>query len=705
MSDALEKDIMYVSGVGPKRAEALKNELGVKTYMDMLMHIPYRYIDKSKVYMINQVVEGEEMVYVQIQARVLGFNIMGTGFKQRLSVEVADSSGFAHMMWFTRVNSMMKSLQVGQIYKFFGRPGFFNGMLQIVHPEFELAGISDTDQLKSVEGIYSSTEKLNSEWLGTKAQCRIIRRIWSDVGDLIEENLPDYLIQNLRLLSRRNALFNAHFPQDSKLLSAALFRLKLEELLAMQLNMVINRRERLSGSVGYRFDKVGDVFTRFYEEKLPFPLTNAQKRVIREIRADMGGGHQMNRLLQGDVGSGKTIVALMCALIAIGNGYQAAIMVPTEIVAQQHYNSLTELCLGLGVSVKLLTGSSKQKERRVVLEQLAAGKCDLLVGTHALIEDPVQFLKLGFVVIDEQHRFGVQQRARLWNKSITPPHVLVMTATPIPRTLAMTVYGDLDVSKIDELPPGRKPIQTLAIKESMRLRMVGFIKEQIKIGRQIYIVYPLIKENEKLDYASLEEGAELIRHHFPAPEYSTVVVHGKMRPQEKEYGMRLFSTGKVNILISTTVIEVGVNVPNASVMVIESAEKFGLSQLHQLRGRVGRGANQSYCILVTNDKPSQDARKRIEAMCKTNDGFELAEMDMTIRGVGDLDGTKQSGQVDGLKITNLSRDADILEVASKQAELILDSDPHLDHHENRLLRELLDRSKTVKAAVNFSKIS
>lgn len=696
---------MYVSGIGPKRAALLKSELGIRTYGDMLLHIPNRYIDKSKIHAINQISERDDLVYVQIQAKVLGFNVSGSGFKQRLSVEVADTTGFANMLWFSRANWAMKSLQVGKVYKFFGKPGFYNGLLQIVHPEFELAGISVDEATKSVEGIYGSSEKLNSEGLGSKAQWKIVRAIWGEVGVAIKENLPDYMIQKIRLMGRRDAIFQAHFPQNAQLLKAALFRLKFEELLALQLSMVQNRRARLSGSVGYKFDRVGDIFNRFYKEKLPFPLTGAQKRVIKEIRADMGSGHQMNRLLQGDVGSGKTIVALMSALIAIDNGYQAAIMAPTEILAQQHYSSLTEMCSGLGLRMRLLTGTTRQKDRKMILEELSTGKVELLIGTHALIEEPVQFVKLGFVVIDEQHRFGVQQRARLWNKSITPPHVLVMTATPIPRTLAMTVYGDLDASKIDELPPGRKPIQTFSITESLRLRMVGFMKEQIALGRQIYVVFPLIKESEGMDYANLEQGAELIRHHFPAPHYSTVVVHGQMRPQEKEYGMRLFSGGQVNILISTTVIEVGVNVPNASVMVIESAERFGLSQLHQLRGRVGRGADQSYCILVTADDLSRDSQRRIEAMCKTADGFELAEMDMEIRGIGDLEGTRQSGQSSDLKITNLSRDADILEMATTQAELILDHDPNLEHPQNQMLRDLMDQAKAVKSSVNFSQIS
>lgn len=694
-----------MSGVGPRRSALLKSELGIRTYGDMLLHIPMRYIDKSKIYAINEITEAADMMYVQIQAKVLGFNSSGTGYKQRLSVEVADTTGFANLLWFARTNYAMKSLEVGRIYRFFGKPSFYNGLLQIVHPEFEIAGVSVDQSTKNVEGIYGSSEKLNSEGMGSKAQWKIVRTIWAEIGDLIKENMPEYLIKKARLMGRKDAIFNVHFPQNQQLLQAALYRLKFEELLALQLNMIQNRRERQSGSVGYNFGTVGTIFNRFYGEKLPFPLTGAQKRVMKEIRADMGSGHQMNRLLQGDVGSGKTIVALMSALIAIDNGYQAAIMAPTEILAQQHLTSLSEMCSGLGVRIRLLTGTTKQKDRKAILEELSTGKVELLIGTHALIEEPVQFIKLGFVVIDEQHRFGVQQRAKLWNKSIIPPHVLVMTATPIPRTLAMTVYGDLDVSKIDELPPGRKPIQTFSITESLRLRMVGFMKEQIALGRQIYAVFPLIKESESMDYADLERGAELIRHHFPAPQYSTVVVHGQMRPQEKEYGMRLFTSGQVNILISTTVIEVGVNVPNASVMVIESAEKFGLSQLHQLRGRVGRGGDQSYCILVTADDLSRDSKKRIEAMCKTTDGFELAEMDMEIRGIGDLEGTKQSGQGVALKITNLSKDADILEQATSHAEMILDHDPHLDHPQNELLRKLMEESTSVKSSVNFSQIS
>ncbi len=702
----LNTPLKFSKGVGVRRASLLESELCLVTYGDLLTHIPIRYLDRTKLYRINEIVEGTENPYVQFRAKVLGFAIAGAARKQRLSVEVADSSGFANLLWFQRFAWAQRSIEVGREYIFFGRPSFYNGSLSIVHPEFEPIGLSAEKSAVGVEGIYSTTEILTNEGMGTKALYKLVKQVWSECKPYIRENLPEYMTQSLNLMPRVEAYEQAHFPTSSEALQRAIYRLKMEELIPLQLGMTQNKRDRHEKSVGYNFENVGNYFNRFYTEKLPFPLTGAQKRVVKEMRADMGSGRQMNRLLQGDVGSGKTIVGLMCMLLALDNKFQSALMAPTEILAQQHYRSISEQCEGLGVNIAIFTGSTRKKERERILAELADGRIAILIGTHALIEDPVQFYKLGLVIIDEQHRFGVKQRAKLWGKSLQAPHILVMTATPIPRTLAMTVYGDLDVSKIDELPPGRKPIQTFLIKEGQRLRMIGFIKEQIAKGRQAYLVYPLIKESETMDFANLEQGAEMILHHFPAPEYATVVVHGKMSNEDKDYGMRLFASGKVQILISTTVIEVGVNVPNASVMVIESAERFGLSQLHQLRGRVGRGAEQSYCILMSGDKISNDSEKKLNAMCRTTDGFELAELDMEIRGIGDIEGTRQSGQAMNLRIANLAKDTDLLELATIEAEKILNADPNLSHPLNKPLKDLVEKMRISRGgSFSLSQIS
>lgn len=707
MDSILDRPIQYLTGIGQKRAEVLASEIGVSTFGDLLMHIPFRYVDRSKVYRIGEV--GEELAsqYVQVRARVRDMGIVGHGPKARLVVVVADDTGEMEMVWFRGVKYMMKKLEVGREYIFFGRPTIFNGSPNMVHPEFEPPIVVEGQEPVGMQGIYSTTERLSAIGLGTKALFHTMRNLWAAVKEAIPETLPAGLLEREGLVGRVRALHDIHFPPSAEALHAAIRRLKFEELFVIQLQLLGQRRVRTEKSEGYLMPRVGERFHTFYRERMPFALTGAQQRVIKEIRADMVSGHQMNRLMQGDVGSGKTIVALLCVLIAADNGFQSAIMAPTEILATQHYRSVAEQVEGTGLRVELLTGSTRKKKREEIARRLLDGTIDLLIGTHALIEDAVQFARLGFVVIDEQHRFGVMQRARLRLKSRgLPPHVLVMTATPIPRTLAMTLYGDLDVSVIDELPPGRKPIHTSHATESHRLRLFGFLREQIERGRQVYIVYPLIQESEKMDVANLEAGAEVIAREFPPPRYTSVVVHGKMPAKLKDYGMELFKQGTAQILISTTVIEVGVNVPNATVMVVESAERFGLSQLHQLRGRVGRGAEQSYCILMTKDRLGRDARLRMEAMVSTTDGFRLSELDLQLRGAGDIDGTAQSGQGIDIKVANLAKDGDILEHARSVAERILAEDPQLQHPDNRLLLAALERLNRKKETVlDLSQIS
>ncbi|MEG1664744.1 MAG: ATP-dependent DNA helicase RecG [Mucinivorans sp.] len=704
MNDILQTKITYLPGVGPKRAELLQKELGLVTFEDMVMHLPKRYIDRSRIFRISDITD-DSMPYIQIKARVVAIQYIGQGRTGRLVVEVYDGSAVAEMVWFAGINWVQKHIERDREYIFFGKPAIFNGHVSVVHPEFELPNDPEGVMAMGVQGVYSTTEKLRTAMVGSRAQYHLMHALWSRIAGHIPETLPEYLIQRLSLTSRAEALYNAHFPPTTEALQQALFRLKFEELFTIQLSMLSQKKIRTEQSMGYIFRSVGQKFNTFYNKYLTFPLTQAQKRVVREIRADMGSGHQMNRLLQGDVGSGKTIVALLCALIAVDNGFQASIMAPTEILARQHFESLSELCAPLGVSVELLTGSTRKKQRTLISQGLLSGQIDILIGTHALIEDSVQYAHLGFVVIDEQHRFGVMQRAKLWTKSELSPHILVMTATPIPRTLAMTLYGDLDISVIDELPPGRKPIQTMLFRESERLRVVGFMREQIAMGRQIYVVYPLIKESEKMDYASLEHGVQAIVEHFPHPTYSNVVVHGKMKNDEKGYGMGLFSKGEAQILVSTTVIEVGVNVPNATVMVIESAERFGLSQLHQLRGRVGRGADQSFCILMCGDKLSRPSRARLEAMVSTTDGFALAEMDLELRGAGDIEGTRQSGQAVELRVADLARDTKIIAQARQQAINILEVDPELHHPLNAPLRALITKPVVQNEIIDVSKIS
>jgi len=698
----LDNDIQFLSGVGERRARLLRSELGIRTLGDLLYHFPFRYIDRSRIWRIGEL-RDDSLTYVQLQVRITGFRHVGAGAKKRFVATVADATGTAELVWFKGIGWIEKRLEQGREYVVFGRPAFFGGVLSLVHPEVESVLDQKNRFHSSVQGVYSTTEKLSNAQLGTKAIHTLMCNLWPQVDGRLRETLPDEVIREYGLVPLRDALYNIHFPTSQQALRDAELRLKFDELLGIQLNILQQRHARTSREDGFLFPTVGRLFNTFYNERLPFPLTGAQKRVIREIRQDTVTGHQMNRLLQGDVGSGKTLVALMSMLLACDNGFQACLMAPTEILASQHYASIVRMTEGIGLRVGLLTGSTKKKERAELSEGLLSGEIDILIGTHALIENGVRFCNLGFVVIDEQHRFGVEQRARLWSKNLqAAPHVLVMTATPIPRTLAMTLYGDLDVSVIDELPPGRKPVKTVHYRDSHRLRVFGFIRDEIKRGRQVYVVYPLIKESEKMDYKDLEDGYAGIVQAFPPPEYVTVVVHGKMKAADKEYGMDLFKRGVAHIMVATSVIEVGVDVPNASIIVIESAERFGLSQLHQLRGRVGRGAEQSYCILMSGDKLSAESRKRLGAMVQTTDGFRLAEMDLQLRGPGDLSGTLQSGLAFDLKIASLGRDGQILSLARSAAERILEQDPHLER--NTMLKELSDKYNSAENA-DFSMIS
>ncbi len=702
MGYILDNDIQFLSGVGERRARLLRSELGIRTLGDLLYHFPFRYIDRSRIWRIGEL-RDDSLTYVQLQVRITGFRHVGAGAKKRFVATVADATGTAELVWFKGIGWIEKRLEQGREYVVFGRPAFFGGVLSLVHPEVESVLDQKNRFHSSVQGVYSTTEKLSNAQLGTKAIHSLMCNLWPQVDGRLRETLPDEVIREYGLVPLRDALYNIHFPTSQQALRDAELRLKFDELLGIQLNILQQRHARTSREDGFLFPTVGRLFNTFYNERLPFPLTGAQKRVIREIRQDTVTGHQMNRLLQGDVGSGKTLVALMSMLLACDNGFQACLMAPTEILASQHYASIVRMTEGIGLRVGLLTGSTKKKERAELSEGLLSGEIDILIGTHALIENGVRFRNLGFVVIDEQHRFGVEQRARLWSKNPqAAPHVLVMTATPIPRTLAMTLYGDLDVSVIDELPPGRKPVKTVHYRDSHRLRVFGFIRDEIKRGRQVYVVYPLIKESEKMDYKDLEDGYSGIVQAFPPPEYVTVVVHGKMKAADKEYGMDLFKRGVAHIMVATSVIEVGVDVPNASIIVIESAERFGLSQLHQLRGRVGRGAEQSYCILMSGDKLSAESRKRLGAMVQTTDGFRLAEMDLQLRGPGDLSGTLQSGLAFDLKIASLGRDGQILSLARSAAEQILEQDPHLER--NAVLRELSEKYNSAENA-DFSMIS
>ena len=704
MANYLDNDIKFVAGVGETRAKVLERELGISTIGDMLSHYPFRYIDRTKVYHIGEISEASNLTYVQFRARITGVSYAGEGRKRRFSAYAQDATGRAELVWFQGVKWIEKRVEVGREYVVFGRPSFYRGELQMAHPELETIEQALSRKAESgMQGIYPSTEKV-SNLMGTKGMYRVICNAWALAKDHIVDPLPDSLKQEFGLMPLREAIYNIHFPQSAEKLLKAQTRLKFDELLGVQLNIQQRRSDRLGKNNGFLFPRVGDAFNTFFTKKLPFELTGAQKRVVKEIRKDTVTGFQMNRLLQGDVGSGKTLVALMSMLLAVDNGYQACMMAPTEILARQHFATVTKMLDGVGVECAVLTGSSKAAERRRALEGIASGEVKILIGTHALIEEKVQFQNLGFVVIDEQHRFGVEQRAKMWTKNAQPPHMLVMTATPIPRTLAMTLYGDLDVSVIDELPPGRHPIRTVHYTDSARLRLWGFMRQEIKKGRQVYVVYPLIEESEKMDYKDLTDGYEAISRDFPLPEYVTTICHGKMKPQDKEESMRQFKSGEANIMVATSVIEVGVDVPNATVMVIESAERFGLSQLHQLRGRVGRGGEQSYCILMSGEKLSRESRARLDAMCETNDGFRLAELDLKLRGAGDINGTQQSGMNFDLKIANPTLDAEMLAQTREAAIRILDADPKLAAPEHRGL-EALRRKHSGRDEIDFSRIS
>jgi ATP-dependent DNA helicase RecG len=685
----LEKDIKFLPGVGPKRAELLKKELAITNYGNLITYYPYKYIDRSKIHQIRDL--NSQMTHVQLKGKILSFGHAGVGRKQRLTALFSDGTGNVELVWFRGIKWVQNSYKVGVEYVLFGKPSIFKNKYNIVHPELELAAKHENTIGNTIQGQYSVTEKLKSSYINSKTILGLQHTLLQVLRGKLEETLPDDILGKNNLIGLSEAYKNIHFPESQDLLRKAQLRLKFEELFFIQLSLLrlkVNTRNTFKGFV---FKKVGDKLNTFYAEKLPFELTHAQKRVVKEIRRDMGSGIQMNRLLQGDVGSGKTLVALMIMLIALDNGYQACLMAPTEILAAQHFKTISSMLFGINVNVKLLTGSTKQKARDEIHQELKGGHLEIIVGTHAIIEDPVIFKNLGIVVIDEQHRFGVAQRAKLWKKNVQPPHVLVMTATPIPRTLAMTVYGDLDVSVIDELPPGRKPVKTYHYYDNKRLAMFGFLKKQIAEGRQVYMVYPLIKESEKMDYKDLEDGYESIVRAFP--EHNVCVVHGKMKPEEKEKAMQLFKSGHANIMVATTVIEVGVDVPNASVMVIESAERFGLSQLHQLRGRVGRGADQAFCILMSSYKLSKEAKQRIDTMVRTNDGFEIAEADMKLRGPGDIEGTQQSGIAFDMKIANLAKDGQLIQLARNNAEEVLDDDPALEKNSNIPLKKNLIRTR------------
>lgn len=700
MSDILESNIKFLQGVGPKRAELLSKELNINTFKDLLHFFPFRYVDRSKIYSISEI--ESTMSYIQIRGSIAKMTEVGEGLKKRrLIVTLKDSSGTVDLVFFKGIKWIKEKLNYKSEYIIFGKPTVFNQTINFVHPEIEDSNSQSVNSQENMIGVYPSTEKLRNSGISNKIITQIVYNLIQKLHNNLNETLPAYIVSNKKLLSYRDSIKNIHFPKDQNYLSKAQFRLKYEELLLLQLSILKQKRDHEIIYNGITFPKISDHFYSCFNN-IPFELTEAQKRVIREIRSNMTSGKQMNRLLQGDVGSGKTMVAILSCLIAADNGYQACIMAPTEVLAKQHYSNSQKMLGDSITKTALLTGSTKKKERKEILDNLIKGEIDILIGTHALIEEIVQFKNLGIAVIDEQHRFGVTQRSKLWDKNEIPPHILVMTATPIPRTLAMTLYGHLDVSIIDQLPPGRKPVKTIHAKEHQRNRINSFLKEQIDKGRQVFIVYPLIKESEKMDYKNLQEGYMNIIEEFPAPKYVTAVVHGQQKQEDKEYDMDLFVKGKANILVSTTVIEVGVDVPNASVMVIESAERFGLSQLHQLRGRVGRGAEESFCILMTSHKLSKESHQRIDLMCSTNDGFELAEADLRMRGPGDIDGTQQSGLPIDLKIASLSKDGPILEECRSTAKEILIDDPLLKDPKNSIFKICLENRQQLR---DYSKIS
>jgi ATP-dependent DNA helicase RecG len=692
MNNLLATDIKFLKGMGPKRAEILAKELGIYTVGDLLRHYPFRYIDRTKIYSIAEI--SSEQTHIQLRGRILAFRKEGAKYHQRLVATFSDNTGSIDLVWFQGTKWAEKTFQLGVEYIVFGRPAQFGRKFNIAHPEIEPASLFENNVGASLYPQYPLTENLRANYFSSKTFQKLISGIFQQSMAAIPETLPDYLVKKLKMISVAEAFRRIHLPADDEDIKRAQYRLKFEELFAIQMKILRQKIGRTESFKGFVFSRVGRMFNTFFKEKLSFELTNAQKRVMKEIRSDLGSGRQMNRLLQGDVGSGKTLVALMSMLLAIDNGFQACMMAPTEILATQHFHTLSALLEGLPLTLQLLTGSTKKKERGTIDAALQEGSLNILIGTHALLEETVRFKNLGLVVIDEQHRFGVAQRARLWKKNADPPHVLVMTATPIPRTLAMTLYGDLDVSVIDEMPPGRKPVQTFHYFDSKRLAMYGFLRKQIDRGQQVFIVYPLIEESEKLDYIALDEGYAGVTEFFKPPDYMVVCVHGRMKAEDKDYGMRLFKEGKAHIMVATTVIEVGVDIPNASIMVIESAERFGLSQLHQLRGRVGRGAEQSYCILMSGYNLSAEAKKRIDTMVQTNDGFIIAEEDLKLRGPGDIEGTQQSGIPFDLKIANLARDGQLLQYARNIAEQVLDEDPLLADQKNQLLKRMVDNMRT-----------
>ncbi len=699
MKEYLETPVEFLKGVGPKRAELLRSELNIHTFANMLNYYPFRYVDRSRIYKVKEI--ESDLAYVQLRGTISGIRIIGEKRAKRMTAVFRDETGEIELVWFQGIKWIEGTIMPNVEYVVFGKPTVFNRRYNIAHPEIEKADEFSRNITQTLQGIYSTTEKLKNRGLNNKNLVKLMKELLVQAQGRIPETLPDEILGKLSLMHREEAIRNIHFPDDQGKLQRAQARLKFEELFFIQLSLLNDKLIRQNKIKGFLFSSVGEKVNRFYREKLPFELTEAQKRVIREIRKDLGAGKQMNRLLQGDVGSGKTLVALMSMLIAIDNGYQACLMAPTEILANQHFMTLTRMTEGLDIRIGLLTGSTASSKRKQLHPLLQSGEVNILIGTHALIEDPVLFQNLGLVIIDEQHRFGVAQRAKMWTKSDNAPHILVMTATPIPRTLAMTLYGDLDLSVIDELPPGRKPVKTQLYNDSARLKIFGFMKQKIREGRQVYVVYPLIKESETLDLKHLMDGYESIVRDFPPPGYAVSIVHGKMRPADKDYEMQRFIKKQTQIMVSTTVIEVGVDVPNASVMVIENAERFGLSQLHQLRGRVGRGADQSYCLLMTGMKVTNEARKRLETMVETNDGFRIAEADLQLRGPGDLQGTRQSGILD-LKIADLIRDEKILKYARNLASDILQDDPMLVKENNHLLARQLAVMK--KDLVNWSRI-
>lgn len=698
MFDLASRDIKYLSGVGPQRASVLNKELNIYSLHDLLYYFPYKYVDRSRIYYIHEI-DGT-MPYIQLKGEILGFETIGEGRQRRLIAHFSDGTGIVDLVWFQGIKFLIGKYKVHQEYIVFGKPSVFNGRINIAHPDIDNASELKLSTM-GLQPYYNTTEKMKRSSLNSHAIEKMMSAVVQQLREPLPETLSPAILTEHHLMPLTEALMNIHFPANPELLRKAQYRLKFEELFYVQLNILRYAKDRQRKYRGYVFETVGEIFNTFYAKNLPFELTGAQKRVLKEIRRDVGSGKQMNRLLQGDVGSGKTLVALMSMLIALDNGYQACMMAPTEILANQHFETIRELLYGMDIRVELLTGSVKGKKREVILTGLLTGDVRILIGTHAVIEDTVNFSSLGLVVIDEQHRFGVAQRARLWTKNAQPPHVLVMTATPIPRTLAMTLYGDLDVSVIDELPPGRKPIVTIHKYDAHRVSLYQSVHRQIAEGRQVYIVYPLIKESEKIDLKNLEEGYLHICEEFP--DCKVCKVHGKMKAAEKDAQMQLFVSGEAQIMVATTVIEVGVNVPNASVMIIENAERFGLSQLHQLRGRVGRGAEQSYCILVTGYKLVEETRKRLEIMVRTNDGFEIAEADLKLRGPGDLEGTQQSGIAFDLKIADIARDGQLLQYVRNVAEEVVDADPTGIRPENEILWRQLKALR--KTNVNWASIS